>query len=71
MCLYHLEHSQVFLPPEVLLHVRSNGSQHVVRVHDDVYESVEQPEECAVTAYIRKELKILLFKLNFYAGPSG
>jgi len=49
---YHLEHSQVFLPPEVLLHLRTYGCQHVVRVHDDVHERVEQPEERAVTAYI-------------------
>lgn len=55
--LYHLEHSQVFLPPEVLLHLRTNSGQHVVRVHDDVHERVEQPEESAVTAYILKNLK--------------
>jgi len=48
---YHLEHSQVFLPPEVLLHLWTNGSQHVIRVHNDVYERVKQPKERAVTAY--------------------
>lgn len=47
---YHLEHGQVFLPPQVLLHLRSDGGQHVVRVHDDVHERVEQTEERAVTA---------------------
>lgn len=47
---YHLEHSQVFLPPEVLLHLWPNGGQHVIRVHNDVYKRVKQPKERAVTA---------------------
>lgn len=47
---YHLEHGQVFLPPQVFLHLRPDGGQHVVRVHDDMYERVEQTEERAVAA---------------------
>lgn len=47
---YHLEHGQVFLPPQVLLHLWPDGGQHVVRVHNDVHERVEQTEERAVAA---------------------
>jgi len=53
----HLEHSQVFLPPEVLLHLWSNSGQHVVRVHNDVYESIEQSKERAVTARCELDAK--------------
>lgn len=45
---HHLQDSDVFLPPEVLLHLRAQGRQQVVRVHDDVDEGVEQAEESAV-----------------------
>lgn len=45
---YHLDYSQVFLPPQVFLHLWSNGGQHVVRVHNDVYKCVEETEERAV-----------------------
>lgn len=38
---YHLEYGQVFLPPQVLLHLGPEGGQHVVHVHDDVHERVQ------------------------------
>lgn len=37
---YQLQGREVFLPPQVLLHVRANGCQAVIRVHDDVDEGV-------------------------------
>lgn len=40
-----LQGGQVFLPPQVLLHVRANGSQAVVRVHDDVDKRVDEADE--------------------------
>lgn len=46
---YHLQHGEILLPPEVLLYLRSHGGQHVVRVHDDVHEGIQQAEERAVT----------------------
>lgn len=47
---YHLEGSEVFLPPQVFPHVRAHRSEHVVRVHDDVHEGIQQPEERGVSA---------------------
>lgn len=35
----------MLLPPQVLLHVRSHGGEHVVRVHEDVDEGVDQSQE--------------------------
>lgn len=40
---------QVFLPPEMLLHLGSHGGQHVVGVHQDVDEGVYQAHQGAVT----------------------
>lgn len=42
---YQLQRCEVFLPPQVLLHVRADGCQAVVRVHDDVDEGVHQADE--------------------------
>ena len=42
---YHLESGEVLLPPNVLLVLRTHGSHHVVKVHDNVDESVEQTEK--------------------------
>ena len=38
----HLHLGQVPLPPQVRLHVRTQGGEGIVRVHDNVDESVEQ-----------------------------
>ena len=46
----HLEGGQVFLPPDELGVLRSHGGHHVVKVHDDVDERVEQTEEGRVAA---------------------
>lgn len=43
--LHHLEGGQVLLPPEIGLHPWTHRRQKVVRVHDDVNESVEQSKE--------------------------
>ena len=42
---HQLQGREVTFPPQVLLHVRSDGSQGVVRVHDDVNEAVAHPVE--------------------------
>lgn len=47
---HHLQNGQVLLPPEVLLHLGSHRGQHVVGVHDDVDEGVQQTEEARVAA---------------------
>lgn len=43
--LHQLQRCQVFLPPQVLLHVRADGRQPVVRVHHNVDEGVDQADE--------------------------
>lgn len=48
--LHHLQQGQVFLPPQVLLDFGSHRGEHVVSVHDDVHERVEEAEERAVAA---------------------
>ena len=45
-----MEGGEVLLPPDVLLVLGSHGGDHVVEVHDDVDESVEEGEECRVAA---------------------
>jgi hypothetical protein len=47
---YHLESGEVFFPPNEFLVLRAHGGHHVVEVHDDVDEGVEQTEEGRVTA---------------------
>ena len=46
----HLHDGEVFLPPDELGVLRSHGGHHVVKVHDDVHERVEQTEEGGVAA---------------------
>lgn len=48
MSTYDLAEGQMLLPPQVLLHVRSHGGEHVVRVHEDVDEGVDQAQERAM-----------------------
>lgn len=43
--LQQLQGREVSLPPQVLLHVRADGSQPVVRIHHDVDEGVDQADE--------------------------
>lgn len=38
---YHLQGSQVFLPPQVSLHLRTHCGEHVVGVHNYVDESIQ------------------------------
>lgn len=42
---HQLQGREVSLPPQVLLHVRADGSQPVVRIHHDVDEGVDQANE--------------------------
>lgn len=46
---YHLQGGDVLLPPDVLLEAGSHGSQHVVGVHDDVHEGVDDADERAMS----------------------
>lgn len=48
--LHHLQGGQVFLPPEESLVLGSHRRKQIVRVHDNVHESVEEAEEGAVTS---------------------
>lgn len=57
---HHLEGCEVFLPPDILLILRTHGSHHVVKVHYDVNERVEQSEESAVTTCHKINTYILL-----------
>lgn len=43
--LQQLQRGEVSLPPKVLLHVRADRSQAVIRVHDDVNEGVYKADE--------------------------
>lgn len=47
---YHLKSGEIFLPPNEFLVLRAHGSHHVVKVHDDVDECIEQTEESRVAA---------------------
>lgn len=46
----HLDGGDVFLPPDVLLVLGSEGREQIVGVHDDVDEGVEEAEEGGVAA---------------------
>ena len=46
----HLQRGEMLLPPDVLLVLGAHGGDHVVEVHDDVHERVEQAKEGAVAA---------------------
>lgn len=46
----HLDGRQIFLPPKELLILWAERSEEVIRIHDDMYESVDQPEESGMTA---------------------
>lgn len=45
VCFYQLQCGEVAFPPQIFLHVRTQSCQAVVRIHDDVYEGVEQADE--------------------------
>lgn len=47
--LYNLHDGQVFFPPKILLHMRPERGQHVVGVHKDVDEGVDDAKESRVT----------------------
>lgn len=48
--LHNLHSGQMFFPPEILLHMRSECSQHIVSVHEDVDETVDETKEGWMTA---------------------
>lgn len=47
--LYHLHDCQIFLPPQITLYSGSHCGQHVVGVHEDVHEGVQEPKECRMS----------------------
>lgn len=49
--IYQLQGGQMLLPPDVLLVFRTHGGHHVVEVHDDVHQVVDDVGECAVPTY--------------------
>lgn len=57
---YQLQRREVFLPPEILLHVWADSCQAVVRVHHDVDEGVHQADEerCKVSPEKEKMLRL-------------
>lgn len=48
--LHDLHSGQILFPPEVLLHMRPKRCQHVIRVHENVDQSVDDTEEGRMTA---------------------
>jgi len=46
----HLHDREVLLPPQVLLHLGAHRGQHVVGVHEDVHEGVQESKEGRVAA---------------------
>lgn len=46
-----MEGGQVLFPPNIFLIFWSHCTDHVIEVHDNVDESVEKGEECAVAAW--------------------
>lgn len=50
LCTYNLEECQVLFPPQVLLHVRTHGGQHVISVHEDVNEGVDKAQQSSMSA---------------------
>lgn len=47
---HHLQVGDPVLPPQVFLEFGSHGCQHVVEVHDDVHEGVDDADEGAVSS---------------------
>ena len=54
---HQLQGCEVFFPPQILLHVRPDGSQAVVGIHDDMDEGVQEANEerCRRCTHIRNE----------------
>jgi len=46
----HLELGQILLPPEVRLHLWTEGCQEVVEVHGNMDSAVQEPTKCGVTS---------------------
>lgn len=47
---HHLQVGDPVLPPQVFLEFWSHRGQHIVKVHDDVHEGVDDANEGSVTA---------------------
>lgn len=48
--LNHLQNSQIFLPPQIFLYFWAHGGKHIIGVHKNVYESVQESKEGRMTA---------------------
>lgn len=46
---YHLESGKVFFPPDIFLIFGSHGGYHIIKVHHNMYESIQQGEKCTMT----------------------
>lgn len=46
---YDLQFGHIFLPPQVFLVLRTHGRQHVIRVHANVHEVIQDIRECCVS----------------------
>lgn len=54
---HQLQRCEVFFPPQVLLHVRADGSQAIVRIHHYVNEGVDQADEKRCRMWYKQEHK--------------
>ena len=48
--LNHLQHSQIFLPPQVFLDLGTHCSQHIVCVHNNMHKGIKETEEGRMAA---------------------
>lgn len=60
---HQLQRCEVFLPPQVLLHVWANSCQAIVRVHHDVDKGVHQADEERCRASPEKEKNVKAAKI--------
>lgn len=55
---YQLQRCEISLPPQVLLHVRANGGQAVVRIHHNVDKGVHQADEECCSLWTDRGAKV-------------
>lgn len=46
---HYLHYGQVLLPPQMLLYLGAHGCQHIVHVHNDMYERVDKTQQSSMT----------------------
>jgi hypothetical protein len=50
LLLLSYQYGEIFLPPQIFLHMRTHGGEHVIKVHNYVHKCVDKAKEAAVTA---------------------